>query len=324
MKQTILFFLCVLTVWGSGITLCHAQFSADPLGGGSNLAVTPRYPEAGQLVKIELNDYSINTAGASFTWFVDGKEVTGAKNERSMTFTAGQIGDKNTVSVRTTLSGGAVVTATTVIAPVRIDLLVEADTLTPTFYAGRALPSSGSPIRVTAIPFLGDGKSPAAYSYIWHVGENVVAGGSRLGKNSVTFASGFERTVRVSVDIIDSNGKTLASKALAVPISNAELHFYEVSPLQGLIERALDKNYIFVGDEIRVRAEPYFVDRTLLAQNPLIEWKLDNQTITNPNSDPQEIILRRQGEHGSFNLEFHIRNLHQLLQGVKDSITINF
>jgi len=293
-------------------------------GGGSNLVTEPRYPEPGEEVRIELSDYSLNTTGATFTWYVNGVEQIVAKNERKIMVKAGELGSKLTVQVVTRLPGGATLEAKTIIAPVRVDLLIAADTLTPSFYPGRALPSSGSSIQVTAIPFTGNSTTPENYSYTWRVGGEVISGSSRFGKNSVTFTSGFERNVTVSVDVIDQNGYTITSESILVPISDPELYFYEVNPLEGLRQQALGKNYIFVGDEMRVRAEPYFVSRTLMSQNPFLEWKLNGKTITNQSSDQQEIVLRKTGSRGSFELEFHVRNLAQLLQGVKDSVTISF
>ncbi len=275
-------------------------------------------------MRIELNDYSINTAGATFTWYVDGVEQTARANERAITIVAGELGSKTDIRAVTRLATGGSVSANATITPARIDLLVAADTLTPSFYPGRAIPTSGSLTQVTAIPFFGDSATPDTYSYTWRVDGEVVAGGSRKGKNSVTFIPEFERDITVSVDVQSQSGTLLASKAIRVPISDPELYFYEVDPLEGIVPRAVDRSYFFVGDEIRVRAEPYFVNRTLMSQNPFIEWKLNGQTIQNQSRDPQEIVLRKTGASGSFELEFHVRNLAQLLQGVKDSITITF
>lgn len=305
------------------VSTAEAQLS-ELQTNASALVVSPRYPEPNTTVQLELNDYGLNTQGARYQWYINGVERVEAANQRSLSLPVGNLGETTTVLVKTILAGGAVVEARTTITPIRVDMLIEADTLVPTFYAGRALPSSGSAIRVTALPFLGTSQNPSTFSYTWRVGDEIVGGSSLYGKNSVTFSSGFERRVEVSVDIIDQSGTLVAKKTILVPISDPELHFYEVNPLQGLMERALGRNFIFSGDEINVRAEPYYMDRTFMAKQPFIEWKLNGQTITNPSQDPQEIVLRKSGDHGSFTIQFHVRNLRQLLQGVKDSVTITF
>lgn len=324
MFRVALILICLAVVY-SGPTSASAQFSQTPTVPGSSLVTEPRFPEPGQTVTLRLNDFSLNTSGAAYSWFINETELTSAANQRSITLTAPALGQTTTVRTVTTLSGGATVSATATIQPVRVDILLEADTLVPSFYLGRPLPSSGSTIRATALPFLsGASTNPSQYAYTWKLNGNVVDGGSRTGMNSTVFSIGFGRNVELTVDVADRLGNLLVSKTVYVPIANPELHFYVVDPLQGLLEQALSPNSIFTGEEMRLRAEPYYVSRSLLGGNVLTEWKLNNRRIDNPNTDQQEIVLRRSGETGNFKLGFHIRNLNQLLQGAEASLSLRF
>jgi len=324
MKRTYTVFLFVfLFACSLSPQMAHAQLENAAVQ-GSVLVPSPQFPEPGEQVTLSIDDYTINTNGAKITWFVDGEYIESQDNNRGIVVTAGTLGTTKTVTAITTLPSGARLTASYTLTPMRVDMLIEADTLTPAFYKGRALPSSGSPVRVTAVPFTGQARSPESYSYKWTVGSDIAGGGSHFGKNSVTFSSGFEKSVKVSVDVMDSNGGVITKKTIYVPIIEPELHFYEINPLRGMSEIAIGRNYIFVGDEVRVRAEPYYMSSNLLSQDPHREWKIEGRTANNPSADPQEITLRKEGDRGSFTLEFHIRNLRQLLQGVKDSVTINF
>ncbi|MFT5849382.1 MAG: hypothetical protein ACI9H6_000189 [Patiriisocius sp.] len=319
-----IFFLCISTYISIGTPfVAHAQLGTSfSQASASTITSSPRHPEPGEIVTLGLNDFSINTNGSTIRWFVNGVLVT--ENDRSIKINAGALGVVTEILVTTTLPNGATLEATHTIQPIRVDMLIEADTLTPAFYKGRSIPSSGSLVRVTAVPFTGIDRDPETYSYTWKVKDKVQDGGSRYGNNSVTFTSEFERNMEVSVDIIDTNGKIITSETIYVPLSDPELYYYEINPLRGMSEFAITKGFTFVGDEIRVRAEPYFISSSLLNENPHREWKLNGSTISNPSTDPQEITLRKQGENGSFRLEFHIRNLKQLLQGVKEAVTISF
>ncbi len=301
----------------------HAQFG-EVLSSGSAFTISPRFPEPAQTVTIELNDYSINTLGATYTWFVNGTELVSAKNARSIQINAGENGTRSEVVAQTRLASGATLETKATITPIRVDMLIEADTAVPVFYKGRSLPSSGSNIRVTAIPFVSTERAPNTYSYTWRVGSTVVGGSSTFGKNSVTFSSGFEKFMNVSVDILDRDGTLITTENVRVPISDPELHFYEVDPLSGIQERAIDDTYIVTNEETTFRAEPYYMDRVLMNNRPYTEWKLNNQTINNPSNDQQEIVLRRSGQKGKFVLSYHVRNLRQLLQGVEDKVSIQF
>jgi len=316
-------FLCIGVLLAPVYAL--AQFTAPvlPNSNASNIELFPRFPEPGDNVSLSLNDFSLNTNGATIAWFINGAPQPALANLRQIEIRAGALGETTVITARTNLATGANVEANVAITPVRTDILIEANTLTPSFYAGRPIPTSGSEVKVTVLPFTADSLDPSQYSYTWTVGNSIVGGGSQKGRNSVTFRSGFEREMAVKVDIYTITGGLLTSKNILVPISKPELHFYEVNPLRGLLPRALDNDYIFVGSEIVVRAEPYFFDRTVSADNLLLEWELNNRQIANPNEDPLEIVLRRQGDQGRFTIGFHIRNLRQLLQGTENTTQIN-
>ncbi len=301
----------------------YAQFPSNfSQNNPSTLSFSPQYPEPNEEVTVTLNDYSIDTSGAIITWFIDGKEVTEAKNERQIIYIAGALGDSNTITALTVLPNGTTLRAEKEIRPVRIDMLIEANTQVPVFYKGRSIPAVGGEVQVTALLFTGAPGDPQAYSYRWKMDGKILGGGSRFGKNSISFTADFEREVLVAVDILDTDGSVVASENTYIPLVQPELYFYEVNPLRGISEIAMTNNFILVGDEIKVRAEPYFIDTSLFANNPLQEWKLNQKKIINPSPDQQELTLRRSGDRGSFSLEYHIRNLKQLLQGIKGAITI--
>lgn len=308
----------------------HAQIpalssSGDAVTTGTHLRISPQYYEPNSVISVELDAYSINTNGATVQWFVDGVEQVNAQDDRTLQLETGALGSTQSVQALITQANGAQIPVTTTVRPVRIDMLVEADTLTPAFYVGRSLPSSGSAVRVTALPFTGSGQNSDQFSYSWKVGEdNINGGAARPEQNSVTFTPAFDTATRVQVTVLDSDGVTIATRTLVIPIVKPELHFYEINPLRGIQTTALDSEHIFQGNEMQVRAEPYYMSRGLYTEDVHITWKLNNRSITNPSNDPQQISLRRQGNQGSFMLEFEIRNLSQLLQGIKDKITLRF
>lgn len=308
--------------------IVSAQFS--PLGSNgttlnaAELRVLPSYYEPNDVVTVELNAYTLNTNGASITWRIDGVEQSNAKDQRSLTMSTGELGTTQAVQAVITLTNGSQVTARTTVRPIRIDMLVEADTFTPAFYTGRALPSNGSTVVVKAIPFTDSNQPQSNLSYSWQVGREVVGGGAQIGKDRITFTPGFEKATRVQVTVFDTNGRSLGSRTITIPIAEPEIHFYEINPLRGLQTQALGSTAPFRGIEMQVKAEPYYMSRGKQSDELHMAWKLDNQTISNPSADPRQITLRRQGTRGNFQLEFEIRNLTELLQGAKKAMTLQF
>ncbi len=319
----LLVLLIFFTAHSASAQLIGSNFTSN--SSSAEISISPAFPDPYTTINVSLSDYSINTQGAQYRWYINNTEDTSLANQRSFSLGVGNIGETTTITVLTTLASGATYTISKNVTPYRVDLLVEANTLAPHFYKGRHLPSSGSYVRVVAIPFTTSNSStPNTYSYLWKVDGEVVNGGSQYGKNSVSFRSNFERAVEVSVDIFDQDGTLLASKTSTIGIVDPEIHFYEVNPLSGIQETAMTRNYILSGEEITVRAEPYFMDNTIMANTPYTEWKLNNTTVNNPSEDQQEIILRRSGSSGTFTLTYHVRNLNQLLQGAKESVTVSF
>ena len=183
-------------------TLVGAQF--NNLSNNINIESSPRFPEPRETVVLTLNAYSIDTNGSSITWLVDGVELTDKNNERSITVIAGEIGVIKNISAIIS-KAGTVNTITHRLKPTRIDTYIEADSLVPTFYKGRALPSIGSNIRVTALPFTGETIAPNEYAYLWRLNNKVLYGGSVLGKQTAEFKAPKARESILSVDVISQN-----------------------------------------------------------------------------------------------------------------------
>ncbi|MDC1205590.1 hypothetical protein N8083_01960 [Candidatus Pacebacteria bacterium] len=315
--------LCICFVFSLLLTATHyvhaqSSFNVTNL----NIIASPAYPEPFAEVELKLDAYSINTTGSTISWFIDGVEQIDARNTRKMNLIVGDLGE--TVAIRVELKPlqGAAITIKHKITPARVDIVVEADTLVPLHYKGRALPSNGSIVRAIALP--ATGVDPATLTYKWSVNNSPLYGGSLVGRNVALFKAPLKDEMLLSVEVGNRDGTVLTSKTTHIEIPEAELHFYEDNPLRGLSRNAIRSPHTLVGDEITVRAEPYFMSKDIFALSPHIEWKIDNETIANPSENPQTITLRGDGGNGRFTVDFHIRNLANILQGVQDDFIIAF
>jgi hypothetical protein len=128
----------------------------------------------------------------------------------------------------------------------------------------------------------------------------------------------------VSVDVADRSGAIIASRSISIPSRNPEIIVYEDNPLRGLSSIALPEPFQLIAPEVTLRAEPYFMDAAIFNQNPHTEWKVNGQTIQNPSAEAQTITIQRGEGSGGFTLEFHLRNLTQLLQGARKEFNVFF
>jgi len=314
------------------LALVWGIFFATPLVVGAQLSlpqtaeisISPRYPEAGETVRAELSAYTYDTTGASVIWSVDGVEVTEARDQRAINVTVGELGSTTAIEVMVTLRNGQVIVARQEVLVGQVDIIIDADTLVPEFYKGRPLPSNGSNVQVVAIPNFGDGKNVGDYSYSWRVNNKTLYGGSTKGRYIARFTVPMGKNIVVGVDVSDSTGVVISSKNVAIPIQKPEVIFYPDNPLRGLSFTSTGALYRLLGEEVTVRAEPYYMDADILDKEVLLEWSIDGSRIDNPNLDQQTIVLQNGGGSGIFNIEFHIRNLQELLQGTRGQFRMQF
>lgn len=297
---------------------CFAQLSDT----GLTLGVQPLFPEANQIFTVKLAGDTQNRTALS--WFINGVEQIAYKNRTTLTTQAGEIGVVQNITAKVTLQSGDIIDVKHTVTSNRVDLLVEADTVVPPFYKGRSLPSSGSNVQATALVFTKPQQPQNAFVYVWKLNGQIQNGGGVLGDNTFSFTPSFEDRATLEVSVLGKDGVVIAQDSQIIPIVKPELVFYEKNPLRGQLFTALKDAYLFIGDEITVRAEGYFMSKNLLGTTILREWKVNNKVVQSDEAEPNELTLHNEGKTGSSKVSFHVRNLSQLLQGVERSITINF
>lgn len=310
------------------IVLFFAPCAAEAQFGGLNtqasLVANPPYPEPNRDVSIALSAYAMDTSGATITWYVDGVEQTTFKNERSMTTTVGELGTEQTIRAVVSPLAGPSASLSLTLKPSYLDIIVEADTEIPRFYKGRALPSSGAPVRIVAIPNVSKTASLSSYTYIWELDNKVLFGGPVRGKYAADITMPTYNNALLSVSVIASSGELLTKKTTRLTTAKPELYFYVDNPLRGISRRTIDEKFALVEDEVTVRAVPYFISKGLTKTSGTYEWQINGRPVENVNDDPLLITLRKTGGSGSADIRFRINNTKELLQYVVSSFTVFF
>jgi hypothetical protein len=316
-------FLCGLTLFVPTFFV-HAQISNSITGAAVSIALDPQFPNPGEPVTASIDDYSINSTGATISWFFEGHELPAMRNKRSITVPSDKNGADGKISAQLSFSDRPALQAEAIIHPIYLDVIVEPQTYTPIFYAGRALPVYGSTVNLTALMQLGTGMiNPQNNTYTWELNGTVLYGGPQRGTNraQITIPYGLSNTLIVSVQ--NSNGITIGRRLINIPSVPVELHFYEESALYGLNSRAIGQT-LHVINNSTIRAVPYYLSTEALANNTLQdEWSIDGQTEPSDSSNPFSISLQSKGA-GSAHIGFKFRNLNQLIQGDEKSFTATF
>lgn len=319
------FFFFLLFILFSPSAFAEAQSINNAIYGDQNLTIElePFYPGPGEEFTAKANDYALPVSGVGIRWFVDGKFLATEKNERQIKLTAPAIGQKLTIELIVDLASGDNVSVKKVIEPIYLDIIVEPQTRTPAFYQGRALPSIGSTVNATAI-INGGEISPSGLIYSWRINGKALEGGSVRSKNVTSFEMPRGKYSTLSLDVRRVDGETISRKVFDLISAEPSTTFYEINELYGLRTKSITDSITLSGASVSVRAEPYYLDLETYNRPDFLEWSINNLTTPNQAKNPYEITLSGAEGSGTSNVEFHVRNTTQLLQGVKGNFLINF
>ena len=314
---------------GSGQLSPIPQFGTVAPGVGGlftqlSLIATPNYPEPHETFTVELSAPDENYSGALIKWYINGTEDLSARNKRQHSLTAGAIGEQMTIRVTLEKQGGGIDETTLIIKPIRIDMVIEAPTMVPSFYAGRALPSRGSKARATAIIHTGSKINRSNLTYRWELNGNVLEAGAIRGLSSVNFDMplGFESYLDVTIS--DSNG-TIGQKSIQVVPAEPQILFYEENPLLGVTGEAFSREKVVLGNQLTIRGEPYYINSYKDNPKYLVEWSLGSQRTTTSNTaEPNVITLRSDGTRSRSNISLRMADVSKLSAPISNAFFLRF
>lgn len=308
----------------TGPLLAQAQISGGGFMQTASIVLEPAYPAPHSTFSANIDDYSLPGQTTSVSWKVNGAIIVGNNNLRTISLESGEVGELIKIEAILGLNGNQSMTLLKTVTPIYLDIIVEPQTRTPAFYLGRALPSIESQVNLNAI-ISGLSISSNDLVYAWEVNNQVIEGGPLRGRNSVAITVPRGNSFIVSLRITRLNGADVIKKTLRLPSVEPEVYFYEKSALYGLNSKSFDSLNL-TGNSATITAEPYYLALGTYNQPSLLEWAVDGKKSAAPANNPYEITLARPaGEgRGTSQVNFHIRNLNQLLQGARGQLRVNF
>lgn len=317
---------CFLILIGiSHATTTLAQGSIESVNQPTaSIRLSPESPQPNSEFTLTVDDYSLTGRTGEIIWQVNGTTVSEFNNLRSITLTTPEVGTTLTITARIGLLGGQFIPVTQIIAPTYIDIVIEPQTRTPSFYLGRSLPSRGSTLRATAV-VTGLEANPATLTYTWRLGGEVIGGGGLRGASSVLVPlPRFGQNAVLSLDIVDSTGRVIGSRNQFIAFSEPKLLFYETSTLYGVSTKTF-KNFPLTSNSATLQAEPYYLGTETFNDPSIFEWQINNKPVENTATNPYQLTVSRSGlGGGSATVELHVRDKQNLGQGAENSVEITF
>jgi hypothetical protein len=234
------------------------------------------------------------------------------------------LGKKTLVDVKIVFPNGSTVTASKVIYPIFVDLIIEADTYTPSFFNGRSLPIQESTLRAIALVHTGDTTNPESYSYRWSLDNDILSGGTLTGKYIISIPTRRFQTGYLSVEVYTNDGILIAQAAQNINVTQPKMLLYEHSPLLGLSQKASLSPLALVGQETTLYAEPFFMNIPNATTYIDYVWKLNRTVVKTDSTQPNAITLTRNGDGGEAIIDVSGATQAKLPQYIKNSLRVIF
>ena len=270
------------------------------ISGSISLTQDPETPSAHQAVAFTVSSVLTDLDRATITWYQNGVLKEQGKGKKVFSTQTGAFGSVSTVSVVVLTTEGVLVTKRSSLKPLDVELVWEADTYTPPFYKGKALPSPGSDLRVFARP-IGASGADSSFVYRWKVDGKSVPSASGYGKSTATlpglFLGGKTATVEVSIASLDETVR--ATKSITIRGVTPRILLYEDRPLEGIrYGRALGTTAVAPGNEMTVRVEPFFLSKDARTNGSVLyRWTLDGGTVPTVESSGSGLVFGEYGTH---------------------------
>lgn len=293
------------------------------IGVQTRLAAEPFFPEPGEIVTVSL-EHLKQGFDTNITWQLDGVEIADAKNKTEVEVQAGKLGEESEIVAMVARGSSRVDSYRLALRPIYIDLVLEPQTRVPNFYSGRALPSIGSRINVTALVNDGRLRSEDLLTYTWTLAGKTLEGGPIRGSNRVSFDTPRGSEALLFVTVRDASGAMIARRGIYFDSVRPELLFYESNALHGVSHTAIADKLQLIGNSATVVAEPYNLDIRTYNNPDVKEWKINRVVQNNTSNNPYVITVQKATEAGQSSVSFHVRSTTEFLQGAEDRFRVTF
>lgn len=229
-----------------------------------SISASPASPAPGEQVTMSALTPTFDKNSAYFEWVVNGAfrpDLSGPA-KHTITLTAGDIGSSISVSVDVAAPDGSQNSASIVIRSADLSLLWFAETYTPRWYKGKALPVQRSTVRLVAVPdFAVSGAriSPEKLIYVWDFDDEkrVLAG---MGERVFRIKTGdfLKSGGQVTVTVENTDRKIRKEKRIIISNTAPRVAVYPLLPLGGIETRSANLENFSFSEVLDLIAEPFF------------------------------------------------------------------
>lgn len=320
-------FLFIAILVGAVFTLAYSFYGTFaqelPLSAADFFVeISPLSPGPNEEVEIFLNSYVVDVDRAMITWFIEGEQELSGRGEKNFQVTTPGAGDSLEVVALISPVDGGTYEKRILLSPSNIDIVWEAQTYTPPFYKGKAMPTRESTVKFVAIP---DDSLGGQVVYEWKKDFKNLPRATGFEKNTLEIKSSIldeDLAVQVTAESLIT-GRSVA-RQFTVPLGSPEVAFY-VGDLGGVMyEEAVSGIYsLDATDSVVLVAEPYGFSYENSVSDLVFKWTVNGEDIETPNP-PNRLTLRTDGGAGVAGISVEVNSVDYLYQEARASIQISF
>lgn len=266
-------------------------------------------PGSTAIIRARTTNISDNTS--VFDWYLDDQPMLLASGRAKTTFSFQTTKPFHVVRVVVSSEGKRIAENSASINSFTVSLVWNTDTFVPADYAGRALPSVGSRITVTAFPDI-RGEAPENLLYTWYLNaESQVR--NTLAEQEFSFVADKNASfISVMVEVSNLSQSVMVSKAVVIPLVKPVIVLAPSIPLS------------FVpGGRATLSARPFYFHIT--SMNDLsYTWFFGGKSIVGIPPDPQELslVVPENSASGTQYLRVEVRNNSILGENARNDLEI--
>jgi len=255
---------------------------------------------------------NIDENTALFQWYVDDEAVPSLSGIARTTFSFATTKLLHLVRVAVLVGGQKVTENTVSVQSFNVALVWKTDTFVPPEYGGKALPTAGSRVTVSALPEIRN-ENPDDLLYSWYLdGESQVR--SVGGEQDFTFVvAQTSGSVPVMVDVATPTGSLRIRKAITIPV---------VKP--SVVLQPADAVSVARGAKTTVEALPYYFHIVTLNQLSY-DWVFVGSSVRGVPPDPNvlSLIIPENSAAGAEWLSLKTQNLSAPAEQTTANVQIN-
>lgn len=306
----------------------HAQIDlgATPF----SIETDPAFPEPETTVTLRLVGNPLELTQSTVSWTKDGVPVASGPGLTKTSVRVGKNGSGSLIRVLVINLNGESQSTSVTLHPTEVDLVWSANSYTPPFFRGRALPSPGTTVAAEALPRFrntnGTLLDPSVLIYTWRTDNSVLADVSGKGKRSVLIpAPPMFGSYTLSVTIETTDGIYRGQSSTRVRSAEPHLVLYRDHPLFGILTHtALDTSALVRDSEATFAAIPYYADAFEGTRSLSYEWFVNGSLVPGDPEDPERITIRTEEGSGIALIELALTHAQNWLQDARGKWNVTF